>query len=208
MAAGWLVAAPPDEIDAERVRLRRWHVEEAEELTRLVASSLEHLRPWMPWAQGPPSVSDQRVFLERMQQAWHERTDFVYAVTLPATGEPVGGIGLHTRQGPGTLEIGYWMAAAHVGRGYTTAGARALTDAAFALPRVERVQIRCDEANLPSAAVPRKLGFKLVFTIRRKSEAPGETGRALVWEVQRGEWPASVPTVPPREGEGAPISSS
>jgi RimJ/RimL family protein N-acetyltransferase len=183
----WLRAAPPEEIDTPRARLRRWRVEDAELLVSLVTENLEHLRPWMPWAQERPTIEHEQAYLERMQYAWDRCTDFSYAVTL-LTGEPVGGMGLHTRQGPGTLEIGYWVAAAHTRRGYATACARALTDAAFALPGIERVLIRCDEANLASAAVPRRLGFTLVEIAPRTAEAPGETGRGMTWVVRRDRW--------------------
>ncbi len=110
------------------------------------------------------------------------------AVTLPGSAELVGGMGLHTRRGRGTLEIGYWIAAAHTRRGYATAGARALTDAAFALPGVERVEIRCDEANQASAAVPRRLGFTLEEVIDRPAAAPAETGRGMIWAIGRDVW--------------------
>jgi RimJ/RimL family protein N-acetyltransferase len=184
----WLEAAPAEVIDAPPARLRRWRVEEAALITALVTANIDHLRPWMPWGQRAPSFEEELDFLERMEQAWEERVDFGYAVTL-ATGEVVGGMGLHTRQGPGTLEIGYWIAAPHTGRGYATAGARALTDAAFALPGVERVEIRCDEANRASAAVPARLGFTLVAVNAREPSAPGETGRGMTWAVRRPEWP-------------------
>jgi RimJ/RimL family protein N-acetyltransferase len=187
--ASWLASAPPDDIDAGPVRLRRWRVEDAAALVRLVTANLEHLRPWMPWAQDPPAESEEREFLGRMEGAWERRSDFGFAAVAPDAG-PVGGLGLHTRQGPGTLEISYWIAADRTGRGYATAGARALTDAAFALPGVERVEIRCDEANRASAAIPRRLGYRLVDVISRQAVAPAETGRGMVWAVERGEWPA------------------
>ena len=59
----------------------------------------------------------------------------------------------------------------HRGRG-------ALTDAAFALDGIERVEIHCDEANLRSAAVPRRLGYTLA-EIRNKPPAgpPSGAGR-------------------------------
>jgi RimJ/RimL family protein N-acetyltransferase len=185
--ASWLERAPPDEIDAGRVRLRRWRLEEAEVLRAVVIASLEHLRPWMPWAQQAPSLEEQRAFLAYTEQAWQERAEFVYAVTLPSD-EPIGGMGLHTRQVPGTLEIGYWLAVAHTGRGYATAAAGALTEAAFALPGVERVEIRCDEANRASAAIPARLGYRLERVIDRERTAPGDTGRGLVWAMERDAW--------------------
>ncbi|HEY4025841.1 MAG TPA: GNAT family N-acetyltransferase [Candidatus Dormibacteraeota bacterium] len=187
----WLTAAPPEEIDIAPARLRRWRVEDAEEVARLVTDNLDHLRPWMPWAQEPPSVEQEREFLQVRRRAWEARTDFGYAVTLSG-GQAIGGMGLHTRQGPRTLEIGYWIAAAHTGRGFATAGARALTAAALGLPGVERVEIRCDEANRASAAVPARLGFRLVDVITREPSAPGETSRAQIWAVRREEWHPGV----------------
>jgi RimJ/RimL family protein N-acetyltransferase len=184
----WLGAAPPEEIDAGPVRLRRWRVADAGLVTRLVTANLEHLRPWMAWAQEPPAEADERDFLLRMEAAWERRSDFGFVVVLPDVG-PAGGMGLHTRQGPGTLEIGYWIAAASTGRGYATAGARALTGAAFALPGVERVEIRCDEANVASAAIPRRLGYRLLEVYTRRASSPAETGRGMIWAVQREEWP-------------------
>jgi RimJ/RimL family protein N-acetyltransferase len=47
------------------------------------------------------------------------------------------------------------------GRGYATACARALTQAGLALCDVVRVEIHTDEANAISAAVPRRLGYRL-----------------------------------------------
>jgi RimJ/RimL family protein N-acetyltransferase len=187
----WLGAAPPEEIDAGPVRLRRWRMEDAALLAGLVTANLEHLRPWMPWAQDPPTEEEEREVLGHMRAGWERRSDFTFGVVAPDAG-PVGGMGLHTRQGPGTLEIGYWIAASSTGRGYTTACARALTSAAFALPGVGRVEIRCDEANRASAAVPRRLGYRLVEVITRQPAAPAETGRGMIWVAEREGWRAAA----------------
>lgn len=45
------------------------------------------------------------------------------------------------RIGPGGLETGYWVHQAHTRRGLATAAAAALTDAALALPGIDRVEI-------------------------------------------------------------------
>jgi RimJ/RimL family protein N-acetyltransferase len=86
------------------------------------------------------------------------------------------------------MEIGYWIAATQVRQGYATEGSARLTDAAFALAQVVRVEIRCDEANQASAAVPRKLGYTLIGTVDRESRAEAESGRDLIWAIRREDW--------------------
>ena len=87
------------------------------------------------------------------------------------------------RMGPGTLEIGYWVHVDAVGHGHGTRAARALTEVALAADGVERVFICCDEANTLSAAIPRALGYTLTEVIERPPEAPGESGRLMVWAI-------------------------
>ena len=73
----------------------------------------------------------------------------------------VGGCGLHGRHDEHGLEIGYWVHVDRIGQGLATEVSRALTDAAFAIPGIERVRIQCDERNVRSARVPEKLGYAL-----------------------------------------------
>jgi RimJ/RimL family protein N-acetyltransferase len=96
--------------------------------------------------------------------------------------------------GDDAIEIGYWTAAGHTRRGYAAAAAQALTSVAMALPGVRHVEIHCDEANIASAAIPRKLGYRLDRMEAHEREAPGEVGRRLIWiwgpsGPTGGEWP-------------------
>jgi len=92
------------------------------------------------------------------------------------------------RIGPGGLEIGYWVHAAHVRRGIATLAAGALTDAALRLGGVDHVEIHHDEANLASGAVPARLGFRDLGVFRGEpNPAPGGTGRDIRWRMDRGE---------------------
>ena len=162
--------------------LRRRRVADAAALNAAVCTDLEHLRPWMPWAKAAPTM-EQTVEMSRAgEEVWDAGTDFMYVLGTDAEpGAVLGAFGLHGRIGPGALEIGYWVARSHVGRGLATAGARALTAAALALPGVLRVEIHCDEANTASAAVPPKLGYRLDRVERSLVTAPAETGRRQVW---------------------------
>jgi RimJ/RimL family protein N-acetyltransferase len=59
------------------------------------------------------------------------------------------------------VELGYWLDAAATRRGLAAEAIRALLAVAATLPGMTHVEIRCDAANRPSAAVPRRLGFHL-----------------------------------------------
>ena len=86
------------------------------------------------------------------------------------------------RKWPATIEIGYWVHVDQHRPRLATRASRALTNAALGLDGITTVCIRCDEANVRSAAVPRGLGFTLVRTETRTPEAPAETGQLMIWE--------------------------
>ena len=91
----------------------------------------------------------------------------------------------------GALEIGYWVHAAFVRRGIASKAAALLTDAAFAIPDIERVEIHHDKANSASAGVPRRLGYRFVGEQRDEVTAPADSGIECVWRIERDEWPGS-----------------
>ncbi|MGA2520152.1 MAG: GNAT family protein [Acidimicrobiales bacterium] len=179
---------PPERIDAGPVELRRLTSDDAAALSEAARASLEHLRPWMPWATvHGTSVETQTARLFGPAGVWTSGSGYEFGIFLP-DGRMVGGCGLHRRIGPAALEIGYWVHVDHVRRGFASAAAAALTDTGFALRGVERMEIHCDEANTASAAVPRTLGYRLEARVAHPPEAPGETGTRLVWIVYRREW--------------------
>ncbi|BAJ27731.1 MULTISPECIES: GNAT family N-acetyltransferase [Kitasatospora] len=162
--------------------LRRRRLADAAALNAAVIANLDHLRPWMPWARTVPTLAESEQLSASGEQVWDRGTDFMYLLGLDA--EPalvIGGFGLHGRIGPGALEIGYWVHREHTGRGLATAAARALTDAALALPGITRAEIHCDESNAASAAVPRRLGYALDRIDLAEPTAPAETGRKMIW---------------------------
>lgn len=175
---------PPELLDLPGgVSLHRRAPADAAPLNAAVARNLAHLRPWMPWAGAAPTMAESRELAQSGWQAWADGTDFLYVAALDdEPGVTVGAFGLHGRIGPGALEIGYWVDLGHTGRGIATHAAAALTTAALELPGIHRVEIRCDEANAASAAVPRKLGYRL-DRIQQGAPitAPAETGRKLIW---------------------------
>lgn len=151
-------------------------------LAAAIDTSLEHLRPWMPWAHDEPrSVEDRIELLRTFRGRFDLGEDFVYGIFRRDEREAVGGSGLHTRAGAGALEIGYWIRASSVGRGFGREATAALTRVAFRVCGVDRVEIHVDPANGASLRIPRALGFSEEGTLRRRLPArQGEPRRDAV----------------------------
>jgi RimJ/RimL family protein N-acetyltransferase len=162
--------------------LRCWEPRDAPLLGDATDSSLDHLRPWMPWAHDEPRALDDRIALLRgFRGRFDLGEDFVYGVFPPDENGVIGGSGLHTRAGEGAREIGYWIRASAVGHGYARETTAALTRVAFRVCGVDRVEIRVDPANEASLRIPRVLGFAEEATLRRRlPAAEGEQPRDAV----------------------------
>jgi ribosomal-protein-serine acetyltransferase len=179
----------PDRIEGAGLLLRRWRVADAEVQQRAVTESIEHLRPWMAWiADEPQSLDRRRARLAEWERSWASGGDVFLAVV--ADDRVVGSTGLHRRRGPGRLEIGYWIHADFLRRGLATRVGHLLTDAAFSVAGIERVEIHHDKANVASAGVPRRLGFTLVAETPDGRAAPAEAGIDCAWHMMRREWVA------------------
>ena len=192
---------PNELIEHAPVTLRRYRAEDADALFQAVTESLDHLRPWLPWAADYSRESAEE-FLAGSVKDWDEGTAYNYAILIAIPGDSAladraladraladralaGGIGLMTRCGPGGLEIGYWVHRAYTGRGLATAATAALVRQAFGLPGVDWVEIVHDELNVASGQIPRKFGFAEVGRRPLDPPPPSGTGTGVVWRLTR-----------------------
>ena len=177
----------PSEIVTPRLVLRLWRPEDVAAVHDAIEASLEHLRPWLVWTRLEPLTVEQRLDLVRSGRvAWQDGGDANYGAFRD--GLVVGACGLRHREGPSTLDLGYWVHVDHVGQGYSTEMARGLTSAAFGVPGIERVEIHHDRANERSGAVPRSLGFTQGAERPDGVHASGEVGIDCTWWVDRSDW--------------------
>jgi len=188
--------APAYRIETERLVLRCWEPRDAALLSTAIEESTEHLRAWMPWMREEPRDLDDRIEFLRILRAKFDRDEeYVYGIFDAAEQRVLGGAGLHDRLGEDALEIGYWVHAARLGEGLATEAAGALTRVAFEALSVERVEVHCDPKNVRSAAVPKKLGFTLDATLRKRALRPDGTRRGtMIWSLLLEEYSGSIPS--------------
>jgi RimJ/RimL family protein N-acetyltransferase len=187
------VPGPAYRIQTQRLIIRCWQPSDAALLKAAIEESLDHLRPWMPWAQDEPQELQDRVgWLRRARGKFDMDRDFVYGIFSPDESQVLGGTGLHTRVGESAREIGYWIHQDYINQGLATETAAALTKVAFEVDEVNRVEIHCDPQNVRSAAIPRKLGFVHEATLRQRvADADGERRDTMIWTLFADEYPTS-----------------
>jgi RimJ/RimL family protein N-acetyltransferase len=188
----------PERIDVDGDAYLRWlTVDDAEAVADAVGESLEHLKPWMPWADAQSAdVIFQRGRMRSQPQQRDREEEWQYGLFAVADDALLGAFGLMTRRGPRTLEIGYWLHVDVGGRGHATNAARALTRVGLEIDSIDRMIIVCDEANARSKAIPKRIGYTLERVETRSPEAPGETGRMQIWVTDRAGVEAATATTP------------
>ena len=155
----------PLSIDAGPVTLRHVEADYAAPLAVAINESLEHLRPWMDWAQSPATPQSSAMYLALQHERFVVGGDLTWLIFEGDGDVIVGGCGLHARHDDARVrEVGYWLRPDSVGCGYASAAVAALLRLSFDELGLglTRVVLRCAIDNHRSAAVARRAGFEHV----------------------------------------------
>lgn len=164
----------PPEVGTERCVLRPWHRSDAAALKPILDVNYAHLAPWIPARIATSAAIDTlEARLDGFQSAFEANTEWRYAMLLKADNALLGEISIFPRSSSqrvpfsesSCVEIGYWMRSDTTGRGLVTECVRAVMEVLFAIPRFDHIEIRCDARNLPSTAIPKRLGYTLSATL-------------------------------------------
>ncbi len=187
-----VVQGPAYRVVTPRLLVRCWDPADAAQLKEAVESSLDHLRPWMPWASHYPQPLHALINqLRRFRGDFDLGHDYVYGIFDRDEKQVIGGSGLHPRGGAGSREIGYWIRADQINRGFATEVAGALTRVGFEIEKLHRIGIHCVVENVRSAAVPPKLGYVHEATLRRRIVTNDAFHDEMVWTMLAEDYPGS-----------------
>jgi ribosomal-protein-alanine N-acetyltransferase len=145
----------PDQIDTDRLRLRRVEAGDAGAIFSVYAqdSDVTRFLVWMPHV----SVAATLEFVTRCLSAWEACSAFPYVLVDRASGDLLGM--LEMRPDRHCAEVGYVLARSHWGEGLMPEALRCVVNLAFSTLSFTRVEATCDVENTASARALEKSGF-------------------------------------------------
>ena len=170
----------PCDLRSERLYFRPWQKADAVLLLPVLEANVDHLGEWIPAHVSAPAPLDElELRLAGFADDFQAGRNWRFGIFSADRSAVLGEVSLFPRSAEGRvdfasadrLEIGYWLRRDVTGRGYATEATRAVLGFAIAMPRISTIEIHCDPGNTASAAVPRRLGFRLV----RSGSEPGST---------------------------------
>jgi RimJ/RimL family protein N-acetyltransferase len=160
----------PIEIQAPRFVLRPWRADDATALLPVLEANVAHLGPWIPARVSTPvPLAALAERLTGFGNDFAAAREWRYGMFGSDGTTVLGDAGIYPRAANGRapyasathVELGYWLRADATGQGLVTDAMKILLDVIAGLDHVSHVEIRCDERNVSSAAIPQRLGFVL-----------------------------------------------
>lgn len=172
---------------SDSIELRQLAEEDVVELTELIDRNRPYLREWLPWLDNSTSITDSARFIGRSTEQAKDQNGLTLGILFD--GKLAGVIGQHYVDSLNRrTEIGYWLDAAHQGRGIVTRAVARLTDYAFREQDCNRVILQCAAENTKSRAIPERLGFVKEGTLREAEWLYDHYVDLVVYSMLKRTW--------------------
>jgi RimJ/RimL family protein N-acetyltransferase len=179
----------PTQLETERLVLRAPELSDVPFIYQAIKESIKELKPWMPWATEDYTMEACEENLRGAIAKYITREDFRICFLDKTTGRLIGNSGLHRIDwNIPRFEVGYWCRTSEMGKGYVTEVVRGLAKMCFEKLNAARIEIRCDDLNVKSAAVAERCGFGLEGTLKNNERNPkGELRSTRIYALTRLE---------------------
>ncbi|WP_019912905.1 GNAT family N-acetyltransferase [Paenibacillus sp. HW567] len=178
----------PESFETERLLVRAPLWGDGAAVNEAIGESLEELKPWMPFAQSMPSLTDSEQFVRESRLNFLKRTQLNMLIFHKTDGKFIGCSGLHHVDWDARcFETGYWIRTSCAGKGYITEAVNGVVEFAIRELEANRIEIRCSGRNAKSAAVAERAGFTLDGILRLSTRGmDGELHDSKVYAKVRG----------------------
>ncbi len=160
---------PPARIEyEEKLVLRPVEPDDIPQIEEALHATLPHLRKFMNWAHHPLG---REKFIERVvnqYSLYYKGLEYELALFDKKNGAFIAYTGFYpvNRLNPLCMEIGYWVAKEHAGKGFATLATRIEIALLFEYFKSDRIEITCSVENHASLRVIEKCGFRFEGELR------------------------------------------
>ncbi|REK18934.1 MAG: N-acetyltransferase [Actinobacteria bacterium] len=170
-------------IPGDRITLRPWRPGDAADLYRAMQDP-ETVR-WMA-IELPYTIEDAEGFIAGTESAWTEKRA-AHLVIADGDDHLIGYLGvLSVEEEMRVVEIGYWVSAAHRGRGFATDALRTAVAWAESELRPERIELGMLAGNERSRRVAEKAGFVFDRSEPSGKLLDGKSVAEWIFSLERG----------------------
>src|SRR3954471_19372007 len=157
------MSALPSELRTRRLLMRPWRASDAAALLPILEANQAHLGLWIPARVARPVlIPGLEERLRGFGDEFEADLEWRYGLFSHDGSTTYGEVDVFPRDAASRVpyaladraELGYWMRADATGRGLATEATGAALAAAAKLSRFRQFEIRCDERNGASAAIP------------------------------------------------------
>ena len=162
----------PEELRTARLHLRSFQREDVPAIVRLAgANEIAATTLNIPH---PYAEDEARGFLGKANEDFLAGRSVVFAVSISATRELGGAVGLHIANAHSHAELGYWIGVPFWGRGFATEAASAAVAFGFETLRLHRIYAHHFAGNTASQRVLEKIGMRHEGRSRQHIQKWGE----------------------------------
>lgn len=173
------------------IELRNYREENADELFSLIDANRQHLRSWITWVDRTQKAEHSLDFIRSGIQDQHDQKGLFLGIFK--NDKLIGGIGMHAwNHEVRKAEIGYWLSKEETGKGILHQCATVFVSFLFDKLNLNKIELHHFPANEKSAAVAKRLGFKIEGWLREHTLFNGHLQDIIINGLLRKEWQLSV----------------
>ncbi|MNB76672.1 putative ribosomal N-acetyltransferase YdaF [compost metagenome] len=173
------------QLETERLLIREFEYEDFREVHAYASDPL--VARYMIWGPNTEAETKDYINMTMELQKQSPRLDYEFAVVLKATGQLMGGCGIHLSE-PRQGEIGYCFNPLFWKKGYTSEAAAALLHLGFGEFALHRIYATCRPDNTGSAKVMQKIGMRYEGHLREHMWHKGGWHDSFLYSVLEHEY--------------------
>lgn len=172
---------------SEDIILRNYQEKDAPILFTVIDSNRQHLRPWLIWVDGTLKEEHSLEYIRAARQEQYDQKSM--ALGIFKNERLIGGMGMHQwDQQLKKAQIGYWLIKEAEGKGILHQCATTMLHYLFGQLQLNKIELHHLPGNVRSAAVARRLHFKVEGILRDSFLMNGKLNDLVINGLLRKEW--------------------